>query len=78
MAEVKVPPLPEKTKVGKLLQWQVEEGESIDEGDDLVALEVNGDTLSITAPIAGVVTDIYFEDGEEVEAGEVIAEIEEE
>lgn len=78
MAEVKVPPLPEKSKEGTLVQWQVEEGDNVDEGDDLVEIEAGGETITVTAPVAGVLTEVYFEDGEEVEVGEVIAEIEEE
>lgn len=78
MAEVKVPRLPEGAKGATIAQWLVDEGDSIDEGDDLAELEVEGEALNVSAPVAGVVTDVYFDEGDEVEAGEVIAEIEEE
>jgi len=76
--EVKVPALPDKVKEVVLVQWQVEEGHSVDEGDDVATIEAQGESWSITAPRAGVVSDIYFEEGDIVGPGEVIAEIEEE
>ena len=78
MAEVKVPVLPEKAKEGLIAEWHVGEGDTVDEGDDIVEIEAGGETLTLSAPAAGVVTDIYFEDGEEVQPGETVAEIEEE
>lgn len=78
MAEVKVPPLPEKAKEATIAEWHVEEGESVDEGDEMVEIEAGGETVTVSAPAAGIVSDIYFDDGDEVESGDVVAEIEEE
>lgn len=78
MAEIKVPRLPKEKRKATVSLWHVEEGDFVDEGDDVVDLEAGGDSLTLAAPVAGVLSDIFYNDGEEVESGEIIAEIEEE
>lgn len=59
-------------------QWFFEEGDFVEEGDDLVELKSGNEEMAVTAPVSGILANIFYQDGEEVEAGEVIAEIEEE
>ncbi len=58
--------------------WHVEEGEKINEGDDLVEMVTDKATFNVPAPAAGVVSEIMFEEGETVKVGEAIAVIQEE
>ncbi len=59
-------------------QWFCEEGDFVEEGDDLVELESENEEMAVTAPVSGILAHIFYQEGEDVEAGEVIAEIEEE
>lgn len=76
--EVKVPLFDGVAQKATLLSWHAEEGDFVDEGDDLVDLDVNGETVTLTAPAAGTLTDIFYGDDDAVESRDVIAEIEEE
>ena len=56
--------------------WHVDEGDALEEGDDLVELRTEeGDLLVIPAPTAGVLRERLFEQGDTVELGDVIATI---
>ena len=56
--------------------WHVDEGDVLEEGDDLVELRTEeGDLLVLPAPTGGVLRERFFEQGDEVELGDVIATI---
>ncbi len=56
--------------------WHVDEGDTLEEGDDLVELRTeDGDLLVLPAPTGGVLRERFFEQGDEVELGDVIATI---
>jgi 2-oxoglutarate dehydrogenase E2 component (dihydrolipoamide succinyltransferase) len=57
--------------------WHIDEGDAVEEGDDLVELRTEeGDLLVLPAPTGGVLRERFFEQGDEVELGDVIATIE--
>jgi biotin carboxyl carrier protein len=57
--------------------WQVrcEVGQSVAEGDELVILESMKMEIPVTAPIAGVVTEIRVQPEDQVHEGDVVAVI---
>lgn len=57
--------------------WHFKEGDHIDEGDDLVDLRAEDTTFTITSPVTGVLTTRFHGEDDEVEIGDVLAEIEE-
>ena len=57
--------------------WYVNEGEHIEEGDNLVEVATDKEVFNIPSPYSGIVSQIFFEEGEVVNVGEVIALIEE-
>lgn len=56
--------------------WHVDEGDAVEEGDDLVELRTeDGGLLVVAAPVGGILRERFFEQGEDVEIGDVIATI---
>jgi len=56
--------------------WYVDEGDAVEEGEDLVELRTeDGDLFVVTAPASGILRERFFEQGDEVEIGDVIAAI---
>jgi 2-oxoglutarate dehydrogenase E2 component (dihydrolipoamide succinyltransferase) len=61
---------------GTVDYWHVDEGDALEEGDDLVELRTeDGGLLVIAAPAGGILRERFFEQGDEVELGDVIATI---
>jgi 2-oxoglutarate dehydrogenase E2 component (dihydrolipoamide succinyltransferase) len=56
--------------------WHVDEGDAVEEGDDLVEVRTDdGGLLVMSAPASGVLRERFFEQGDQVEVGDVIATI---
>lgn len=78
MLEVHLDALPGDHRSATVVFWHAEEGDRVEEGGDLVRLSVERKPFNFTSPVTGVVNDIYYDQGEEIPLGEVIATIEEE
>ncbi len=76
--EVKVPRLLEGEATITVMQWLYDEGDSVEEGDDLVEMNSVKENFTLKVPVSGVLSNIFYYDGEKPEVDEVIAEIEEE
>lgn len=57
--------------------WHVDEGDSVEVGDDLVEMTTDKATFTIPSPVSGVVNEILAEEGDIVKVGEVMLIIEE-
>ncbi|MBN1688506.1 MAG: lipoyl domain-containing protein [Candidatus Omnitrophica bacterium] len=55
--------------------WFYEEGDSVQEGDDLVELSTEDGTLTVQAPASGVLAEVYYDEGEVVARDEVLCSI---
>jgi len=56
--------------------WHVDEGDSVEAGDDLVELRTEeGALFVVPAPVGGILRERFYEPGDEVEVGDVIATI---
>ena len=75
--EIKVPPLPESVSDATLIVWHKAAGESVSRDENLVDLETDKVVLEVPAPASGTVTKIVVGNGATVEAGDVIAILEE-
>lgn len=74
--EVKVPSMGESISSGIIAAWHVAEGDYVDKDQLIYELETDKITSEAMADSAGVIT-LKAEEGDEVEIGQVVAEIDE-
>lgn len=76
--EVKLPPLgddaPEEAEVSF---WYVEEGEAIEEGQDMVEMVTDKAAFTVPAPVGGTLKAIVATEGDKVKVDQVLAIVEE-
>jgi 2-oxoglutarate dehydrogenase E2 component (dihydrolipoamide succinyltransferase) len=75
--EVRVPQLPESVADATLVSWHKQPGEAVARDENLVDLETDKVVLEVTAPVAGVISEIKLKDGTTVTSGQLLALIEE-
>jgi 2-oxoglutarate dehydrogenase E2 component (dihydrolipoamide succinyltransferase) len=75
--EIKVPALPESVSDATLVAWHKKAGDSISRDENLVDLETDKVVLEVPAPASGTLKEIRIEDGATVNAGDVLAILEE-
>ena len=75
--EVKVPALPESVADATILDWHRKVGHGVSRDDNLVDLETDKVVLEVPAPLDGVLTEILFHAGDNVETGQILAIIDE-
>lgn len=77
LKHVEVPPLGEQKQTETLLNfWYVEEGKSVQSGDDLAELVTDKAAFNLPAPEAGRIVKILVKEGEKVKQGQILAEYE--
>jgi len=72
--EIKIPSVGESVTRGIISSWLKKDGESVEEGGDLLELETDKATVTVPAPATGVVS-ISVAAGTEVAIGQVIGSI---
>lgn len=77
MIKVILPELAEGVNKATVSYWYSKEGESIREKDDLVELATDKATFNLPSPATGMVSQIFFKEGDTVQVGEVLGIIEE-
>ncbi len=75
--EIKVPPLPESVNDATLVAWHKSAGESVSRDENLVDLETDKVVLEVPAPASGTIVKIVVDNGATVQAGDVLAILEE-
>ncbi len=78
MIEVILEGLSARVKEGTIQTWFCEEGDPLNEGDDLVQLSSEEGSVTIQAPKAGILAEVYYDEGELVAKGEVLCTIDDE
>ena len=78
MIEVTLDPLANGMQEATINYWFHEEGDHVEEGNDLLEVTSEEGTFKIQAPFAGILGEVYFSEGETVSVGEVLCEIENE
>ena len=76
--EIKVPPLPESVTDATLVAWHKQTGEAVTRDENLVDLETDKVVLEVPAPASGRLAKLLVENGATVEAGDVLAVLDEE
>lgn len=73
---VKLPKLSETVDEMIILEWMVEVGDRVDEGQPIVSVETDKVTVEMPSPLAGMVVELLVEPDEEVTTGASLAVIE--
>jgi 2-oxoglutarate dehydrogenase E2 component (dihydrolipoamide succinyltransferase) len=71
--EVRVPALPESVADATVLAWHKQPGDTVRRDENLVDLETDKVVLEVPAPGDGVLREIYFKDGDTVQADALLA-----
>ncbi len=74
--EVKLPELGEDITSANVSFWHVEEGDVVNENDDLLEVVTEKATFNVPAPANGKLIKKNFDESEEVKVGETIAILE--
>jgi len=77
MTKVILPELGERIEKATVSYWYFKEGEKVNEKDDLVELTTDKATFNLPSPCSGMLSEIFFREGDSVNTGEVLAIIEE-
>ncbi len=75
MTQIVVPTLGESVSEATVAQWLKKEGESVKADEPLVELETDKVTLEVNAPADGVIASISVAEGENVEVGAILGEL---
>ena len=76
MIEVTLKNLPEGIGEATIQAWYFEEGDAVEKGDEIAELSTEEGLITITAPSAGILAEVYYDEGEVVERGEILCLIE--
>lgn len=77
MIKVILPELGEGIEKVTVSYWFLNEGESVNEKDELVELTTDKATFNLPSPGTGILSQILFHEGEAVNIGETLAIIDE-
>jgi len=77
MTKVVLPELGEGIDKATVSYWYFKEGEKVNEKNDLVELTTDKATFNLPSPASGMLSEIFFHEGDAVNVGEVLAIIEE-
>jgi len=74
--EVKVPALPESVADATIATWHKKVGDSVTRDENLLDLETDKVVLEVPAPTDGILTEIFFKQGDTVQSSQLLAKIE--
>lgn len=74
--EFKFPDIGEGVEEGEIVQWFVKEGDIVEEEEPLLEMHTVKVTTEITSPVAGKIASLEHEEGDQVNVGEVLVNIE--
>lgn len=75
--EVKVPALPESVADATIATWHKKVGDKVSRDENIVDLETDKVVLEVPAPADGVLTEVFFKEGDTVQSHQLLARIEE-
>jgi pyruvate dehydrogenase E2 component (dihydrolipoamide acetyltransferase) len=74
---VKLPPLGEDAPdEAEVSFWYIEEGEAVEEGQDMVEMVTDKAAFTVPSPVSGVVRTLVAAEGDKVKVGQVMALVE--
>lgn len=77
MTKVVLPELGEGITKAIVSYWYFKTGEKVAEKDDLVELATDKATFNLPSPCSGILSEIFFSEGDNANVGEVLGIIEE-
>ena len=78
MVEVTLETLPGASAEATVQAWYFEEGDAVEQGDEIAELTTEEGPFTVTAPASGILAEVYYDEGESVEKGEILCLIENE
>lgn len=66
------------TEQAVIQAWFYEEGDVLEEGDELVEIAADEAVITLQAPASGILAEVYFDEGENVTKRDVLCSIAEE
>ena len=75
MTQIIVPTLGESVSEATVATWLKKEGDTVALDEPLLELETDKVTLEVNSPVAGVISSIIVQEGEDVEVGALLGEI---
>lgn len=78
MVEVVLESLPGGIGQATVQAWYFEEGDAVTKGDEIAELTSEEGNVTVIAPATGILAEVYYDEGESVELGEVLCLIEKE
>ena len=75
--KVNVPALPESVADATVLTWHKKPGDTVSRDENLVDLETDKVVLEVPSPIDGILGDIIAAEGDTVQAGDLLTELQE-
>jgi 2-oxoglutarate dehydrogenase E2 component (dihydrolipoamide succinyltransferase) len=73
--KILVPALGESITEATIAKWLKKEGEAVEADEPIVELETDKVNLEVPSPVAGILSEINFKDGEVVEVGALLGSI---
>jgi pyruvate dehydrogenase E2 component (dihydrolipoamide acetyltransferase) len=77
MTKIVLPELGEGIKKATVSYWYYQDGDKVNQKDDLVELTTDKSTFNLPAPCSGRLIEIFFREGDSVNIGETLAVIDE-
>ena len=77
MANVVLPELGEGIEKATISHWYSNPGERVTEKEDLVEITTDKATFNLPSPCSGILSEIFFHEGDAVNIGEILAAIDE-
>lgn len=77
MTKIALPELGEGIEKATVSYWYFKTGDHVNEKDDLVELTTDKATFNLPSPCSGVIVEIFFNEGDAVDIGGVLAIIDE-
>ncbi len=78
VVEVALNNLPKGILEATLQAWYFEEGDAVVKGDEIAELSTEEGPVTVTAPVSGILAEVYYDEGDSVERGEALCLIEDE
>ncbi|XGI84360.1 dihydrolipoamide acetyltransferase family protein [Halorutilales archaeon Cl-col2-1] len=75
VTEFEFPDVGEGVTEGTLLEWQVDEGDAVEEDDVLAQVETDKAVVDVPSPTSGTVSELHANPGDVIKVGEVIVTI---
>ncbi len=76
MIKIILPELGEGIVQAQVVRWLFQEGQRVTRDDDVVELVTDKAVFNVASPGSGTITRIHCREGEEVQVGAVLAEME--